>query len=197
MAVIRYSSFDLTVNDIAERNAIVNRVNHMTVVVKDAIADVSAGQGKAIYRWDAVDNVWILVSSGSTGSISFITEEIQIIDGNVVLSNYPINNLLWNLSIVENDLIFTEPRISDLNIFGLEVSGLSDYNTKYLRCTYAYGSMAQQVDAIMNTKVSIFTQNEVPNNPKIGDFWLDINNSKFSQYRCVDFANLIFEWIEV
>ena len=57
--------------------------------------------------------------------------------------------------------------------------------------------MAQQVDAIMNTKVSIFTQNEVPNNPKIGDFWLDINNSKFSQYRCVDFTNLIFEWIEV
>ena len=81
MAVIRYSSFDLTVNDIAERNAIVNRVNHMTVVVKDAIADPSAGAGKAIYRWDAVDDVWILVSKSTYETISFMTEEITINNG--------------------------------------------------------------------------------------------------------------------
>ena len=57
-------------------------------------------------------------------------------------------------------------------------------------CASIGTNLAKFIDAI-------FTQNEVPNNPKIGDFWLDINNSKFSQYRCVDFTNLIFEWIEV
>lgn len=197
MAVTRHSSFDRTVNTIADRNAIINKVNHMTVVVKDAIADVNAGSGKAIYRWDAADNTWILIGSSASGSVSFITEEILIQEGGVTLTNYPLNNMLWGMAILQDDLIFTEPRIEDLEIYGLSVQGLNDYNDMYLRVTYAYGSMSQQVDAIMNTRVAIFSQETVPTQCKVGDFWLNTSNNMFSQYRCVDFTNKIFEWLEV
>ena len=41
MAITRYSNFDKTVNTIADRNNIANKVPGMTVVVLDAIADVN------------------------------------------------------------------------------------------------------------------------------------------------------------
>ena len=66
MAITRYISFDKTVNTIADRNAIPNKVNGMTVVVRDAIADIAAGAGKAVYRWDDFDSIWILISKETT-----------------------------------------------------------------------------------------------------------------------------------
>ena len=196
MAVTRYSSFDRTVNTIADRNSILNKVNHMTVLVKDAIADPAAGTGKATYRWDASDETWVLVSSGSYGTIQFATEELLITNGLVQLANYPLDNQIWGMQILKNNQIYAEPRLSDLLLTGTFLSGLIDYEGFSVRLTYAYGSMVQQVDAILNTKIGIFRQSSEPLSPMIGDFWLRTTDNKLFQYKCVDFNNNINLWME-
>lgn len=154
MAVTRHSSFDITVSTIADRNALLRKVNHMTVLVRDAIADPDAGQGKATYRWDAYDNTWILVSRSKTDTISFDTEELTIINGKVTPANIILDNQVWGLAIIQNDQIFTEPRMSDLIIDYTGISGLDDYNGMTLKFTYAYGSQAGQVASIIEDAVN-------------------------------------------
>lgn len=73
MAITRYSSFDVTVNTIADRNNISRKVNHMTVLVKDAIADINAGSGKAAYIWDSSDELWVLISRSTSDTINNAT----------------------------------------------------------------------------------------------------------------------------
>lgn len=197
MAVTRYSSFDRTVNTIADRNSILNKVNHMTVLVKDAIADPAAGAGKATYRWDASDETWVLVSGGSYGTIQFATEELLITNGLVQLANYPLDGQIWGMQIIKNSQIYAEPRLTDLLLTGTFLSGLIDYEGFGIRLTYAYGSMIQQIDAILNTKVGIFKQSSEPISPNLSDFWLRTTDNKLFQYLCVDFTNDINLWIEV
>jgi len=150
MAITRHSSFDRTVNTIADRNALVNKVDHMVVLVKDAIADIDAGAGKATYRYDASDNTWVLISKSTYATTSFDTEEFTITSGAVELSNFPTDNQIWNIQIIENDLIYAEMRVEDLSISGNTISGLGAYDGKTFRCTYAYGSIAAQVNSILD-----------------------------------------------
>ena len=162
MAITRYSTFDKTVNTIAERNAIVNKVNHMTVVVKDAIADPSAGAGKAIYRWDAVDNIWILISKSTYETISFITEEILIANGEVQLSNFPVNNNVWNAVVLSGQLIYADLNISAVTVANSKITGIApEFNGKTLRVTYAYGSIAVQITTAIEDSVDAALLNNV------------------------------------
>ena len=162
MAITRYSSFDKTVNTIAERNAIVNKVNHMTVVVKDAIADPSAGAGKAIYRWDAVDNVWILVSKSTYETISFATEELTITNSEVQLSNYPVDNKVWNAVILNGNTILGDLNLSSVTVSNSKITGINpDFNGNTLRVTYAYGSISVQINSAIEDKVDSALLNNV------------------------------------
>ena len=150
MAIIRHTNFDMTVENIAERNAITARVDGMMVVVIDAIADADAGAGKAIYRWDATDNNWIMVSKGSVQTVSFATEELIIANGQVSPANIPLNNNIWDISIVENDIIKFQPKVEALSISPTVIGNLSLYNGKKLRFTYAYGTITTQMQSIID-----------------------------------------------
>ena len=162
MAITRYSTFDKTVNTIADRNAITNKVNHMTVVVKDAIADPSAGSGRAIYRWDAIDEIWILVSKSTFETISFATEELTIVNGEVQLSNFPVNNNVWNAVIISDQLIYADLNVNLVNVSNSKITGINqDFNGKSLRVTYAYGSVAVQINAAIEDSVDAALLNNV------------------------------------
>jgi hypothetical protein len=162
MAITRYSSFDITVNTIAERNAILNKVNHMTVVVKDAIADPSAGAGKAVYRWDAVDENWILVSKSNCYTISFATEELTITNSEVQLSNYPVDNKVWNAVILNGNTILGDLNLSAVTISNSKITNIDPtYNGNTLRVTYAYGSIAVQINEAIEDKVDAAILNNV------------------------------------
>ena len=148
MAITRYSSFNRTVQTIAERDAIENLVDHMVVIVTDAIDDPAAGEGKATYRWDPSDSSWVLISKSNYNTTYFETEELNITDGTVTLSNYPMNNQLWNIQIIQDSLIYAELRIEDLEIVDNTITGLSEFNGKSIRLTYAYGTVLQQLSAM-------------------------------------------------
>ena len=155
MAVTRYSSFDVTVNTIADRNALIRKVNHMTVLVKDAIADPSAGQGKATYRWDASDNTWVMVSKSTFDTISFITEELTIANNEVQLSNYPSDNQVWGGVILNGTLIVADLDMSAVTVANGKITGLNnDVNGLILRITYAYGTVAAQIGSAINDGIT-------------------------------------------
>ena len=149
MAVIRYSTFDKTVQTIIDRNNITNKVDGMTVVVLDAISDINAGPGKAVYRWESTSASWILVSKVGVDTISFATEELLIANGKVVPSNIALDNQIWNVDVIEGSLIVAQPRIEDLYIDYTGINGLSAFNGKKLRFTYAYGTVSVQMSSII------------------------------------------------
>src|SRR5574344_317905 len=146
MAITRYSTFDRTVNTIADRNEIQHKIDGMTVVVLDAIADINAGASKAVYRWDASDNPWIMITKQGIDTMNFITEELVIVNGVVELSNIPVNNEIWNAVIINNDSIMADLSTRDVIIERGEIKNIPEqFNGYKLRFTYAYGTLAQQV----------------------------------------------------
>jgi hypothetical protein len=153
MAVRRHSNFDKTVLTIADRNAIEPKVDGMVITVLDSIADPDAGSGKAIYRWVESDSTWNTIYKSVYRSMSFETEELTIINGLVVASYVPMDNKIWGISVVSDDIIIAEPRIEDLTISSGNISGLSAYNGYKLRFTYGYGSITQQLNIVLETKV--------------------------------------------
>lgn len=162
MAITRYSGFDKTVNTIADRNAIPNKVNGMTVVVRDAIADIAAGAGKAVYRWDDFDSIWILISKETTETLNFITEEATIINGIINLSYIPVNNQVWNGVILNNNLIYAILNIKNVIISLGKISGIpAEFNGMVLRITYAYGTIAAQVTTVIEESVDAAMLNNV------------------------------------
>lgn len=149
MAIIRHTNFDTTVANIQERNSIKNKIDHMTVLVMDAISDVSAGAGKATYRWSGDTNEWVLISKSSTETISFATEELSIVNGKVLPSNFILDNQIWNVDVVNNSVIVAQPRMENLTITYQGISGLSLWDGMKLRFTYAYGSTNAQLNSVI------------------------------------------------
>jgi hypothetical protein len=155
MAITRYSNFDKTVNTIIDRNNILNKVNGMTVVVLDAIADINVGTGKAVYRWDSSDESWILISKGTTDTMNFITEEGTITNSEINLSYIPVNNQIWNGLIINNDLIYADLNTKQVIISNGKITNIPvEYNGMILRVTYAYGTIAAQVITAIDSAVT-------------------------------------------
>jgi hypothetical protein len=152
MAVIVHNKGDLTVADIAARNAISPKRDHMVVIVQDAIADVNAGSGVATYRWSESLNDWILVSKSSTATIEFSTEELLITAGSVTAANIIQDGVIWNIAILDGDVMIAEPRLEDLTIVGATISGLGAWDTKDIRFTYAFGTVAAQISSQLDLK---------------------------------------------
>ena len=162
MAITRHSNFDKTVQTILDRNNIPNKVDGMMVVVLDAIADVDAGNGKAIYRYDASESVWILVSKTTGETLNFVTEELLIVNNEVTLSYIPVDNQVWNAVIINGQLIYNDLNISDVVISNGKITGLSnDVNGMKLRVTYAYGSLTQQISTVIEDAVDNTLANNI------------------------------------
>lgn len=154
MAITRHSNFDKTVQTIADRNLISNKVNGMMVVVLDAIADPNAGSGKAIYRWESSDTSWILVSKSTTETMNFATEELTIVNGEVQLSYIPVDNNVWNGVILNGSLIYADLNLSAVSIANGKITGLTpEVNGMILRITYAYGTISQQITTAIENSV--------------------------------------------
>lgn len=154
MAVILYKGPNKTVATIAARNAIPNKIDSMVVTVLDAIADPNAGAGIATFRWVESTSQWILVSKSGIESINFKTEELLISNGAVTPTHIAISGNYWNLAVVSNDVILAEPRVENLTVAPNSISGLDAYNGSYLRFTYAYGTIGQQVTDYVDFKAA-------------------------------------------
>lgn len=201
MAIIKQRGLQLRVATISDRNNIVKKPEHLVVHVDDAIADPLAGVGPAIYKWtEASGGKWLLLTSGAEKTISFETKELIITNGVVSAPNLPLNNFIWDIQLLQNDVVIAYPRIEDLNInLGL-ISGLDAYNGSKLRFTYAYGSISSQLQTALDTKSNLYELNIDPltitgNIVKAGDFWHDITvPGKVSI--CLTISNTLI-WMEI
>ena len=164
MAIIQYKGIDKSVDTISERNSLVYKIDNMVVLVKDAIADPSAGAGKATYRYDLSDESWVLISKSTSETVSFATEELSIVNGQVTASNIPTDNQIWNALVLDGDVVVGEIRSTDMLISAGVISSLELYNGKKLRFTYAYGTITSQVGAVLDIKANsadVYTKTEV------------------------------------
>lgn len=157
MAIILYNTADKTVNTIADRNAIVHKIDNMVVTVLDAIADVDAGPGWATYKWNVSLNKWLLLSKATIDTMSFETVELVIVDGKVTPPNVPVNNVIWDILVMDGDVILAELKLEDLAVTPSAVNNLSEFNGKKLRFTYAYGSITSQIESYMDSRINELT----------------------------------------
>lgn len=157
MANIIHQSSNVTVNDIAARNAITQKYDNMVATVVDAIADPEAGSGTATYRWNKQLDRWILLSKSTFKTMNFNTDELLITDGVATLLNSPTDNKIWDISIVEGDVILSQPRMEDLIITASSIGGLSAWDGKKIRFTYAYGDIEPSLNSYIDEKVGTGT----------------------------------------
>lgn len=153
MAVILYKSADRTVNTINDRNAIIHKIDNMVVTVLDAIADPEAGTGVATYRYNETLDAWILISKSTINSMNFETEELLITNGAVSPSQIPTGNQIWAVKVVDGNTILADIREEDIVVTPSSISGLNAYNGYKLRFTYAYGTITQQMESYMTSKI--------------------------------------------
>ena len=172
MAITRHSNFDKTVNTIIDRNNITNKVDGMTVIVLDAIADTNVGSGKAVYRWDSSDNTWILISKTSIDTMNFITEEAVVTNSEMNLSFIPVNNQVWNAVLLNDDIIYADLNVKDVTISMGKITNIpSQYNGMKLRVTYAYGTISSQVTTVIEDTIEAISFDK---------FVVDIDNIEFT-----------------
>jgi hypothetical protein len=158
MAIILYQNADKTVDNIAARNALPYKINNMVVTVLDAISDPDAGSGVATYRYNETINGgsggWVLVSKSTYDTMSFDTEELTIASGEVTASNIPVDNQIWDVHVVDGNVIIADIREEDLTVSAGNISGLGSYDGYKLRFTYAYGSITSQITAYVDAAVA-------------------------------------------
>lgn len=201
MAIVKQRGLQLTVDTIAERNAIVKRPEHLVVHVKDAIADVDAGSGPAVYRWTTTDGgKWLLISAGVERTINFETKELTIADGQVISPNIPLNNFIWDIQIIDGNTSVAYPRVEDLDILAGAIRGLDSFNGLKLRYTYSYGSIGTQLQEVLDAKSHLYETNVDPltvtnNKVKAGDYWHDIRDEGRIAI-CLTLSGIL-TWVEV
>jgi len=191
MAVILYKSANTTVNTIADRNAIPYKVDHMVATVLDAIADPVAGAGIATYRYNASLDQWILISKSSVETMSFETEELLIVNGAVSPSQIPTDNQIWDVKVVDGNVIIADVRVEDLTVTPSSVSGLNAYDGYKLRFTYAYGTVTQQMDSYLDAKIQELIGTATVNYDTLGEIQAIIEASGTNTGGVADFEGAL------
>jgi hypothetical protein len=150
MAIIIANDGDRVVATIADRNAIARKFDGMQVTVQDAIADVIAGEGEALYQWSASKSKWILIGKENIDSLEFISESGVLVDGKVTTSEHPQSGLVWDCYVIGQDgsvvADITAPSIvnNEINIGTLMYDGLT------IHFSYGFGRIQATVAALID-----------------------------------------------
>lgn len=157
MAIIITNDGDKIVGTIADRDAITRKFDGMNVRVEDSIADVNTGGGEAVYQWNETQSRWMLTWKENKDNLTFITEIMQISNGQVTASHVPQNSLVWDCTIQSTingaDIIMYDVRP---DVSGYTISlGTTDHDGEYLVFTYGYGIIQAAVTAILSANAGV------------------------------------------
>ena len=146
MATIQHRSYDKTVANIPERNAISPRRPGMTVLVRDAIGDPYAGSGRAVYRWDEVQASWILMFKDNVETLTFTGESKTISQDQIQLSFVPANGQVWDVMVRDGLVAHQVEHSVAGSVVTIQPDTPGQFDGKQLSVRYAYGTMTQQLD---------------------------------------------------
>ena len=150
MAIIIANDGDRVVATIADRNAIAKKFDGMQVTVQDAIADVIAGEGEALYQWSASKSKWILIGKENIDSLEFTSESGVLVNGKVTATEHPQSGLVWDCYVIGQDgsvvADITAPSIlnNEINIGTLAYDGLT------IHYSYGFGRIQATVAALID-----------------------------------------------
>ena len=158
MAVLVQRSADQTVANIPALYALTRVTEGMTVMVQDAIGDVNAGEGWAIYRWSAPAGAWALVVKENKDTMSLTTESKVISGDHVLASNVPANGVIWNVFVQTNPNDLSQIVEVQTNVTGGDIALIPDtpgqFDGMRLCYTYAYGTVTQQLQSVLDLKAN-------------------------------------------
>jgi len=163
MGVIVHADRNKTVKTIDDRNNLTPKRDRMLVYVKDAIADINVGKGSALYRYDLEDDKWFLVSKSNITTLSFKTETLTIKDDQVTAAFIPTDDNIWNLSVRKDGVVYATDfdYTVDNGIISLNFDEEGQYDDYSLRFTYAYGSITDQINAVLEKKLTVNKDQEI------------------------------------
>jgi hypothetical protein len=164
MAIIIANDGHRIVATIADRNAIAKKFDGMQVTVQDAIADVIAGEGEALYQWSAPKSKWILIGKENVDNLEFISESGVLVNGKISATEYPQSGLVWDCYVLGQDgtviADITAPAIinKEINIGTLAYDGLT------VHFSYGYGKIQAAVAAMIDVDDLTRVDSSVPSN---------------------------------
>jgi len=165
MATIQHRSYDKTVANIPERNAISPRRPGMTVLVRDAIGDPYAGSGRAVYRWDEVQASWILMFKDNVETLTFTGESKTISQDQIQLSFVPANGQVWDVMVRDGLVAHQVEHSVAGSVVTIQPDTPGQFDGKQLSVRYAYGTMTQQLDLeiarVVGEAVGVFDKEAV------------------------------------
>lgn len=154
MAIIIANDGDKVVATIADRNALVKRFDGMQVVVKDATGDALLGSGSAGYVWDSTAAKWNLMWADAMPAMSFITETRPIVGATVTASHLPNSGVIWSAVVIDvAGMIMGDAAIASVDLDTITLTDTSNDGLR-LRFSYAYGSIRDQVQAVVGEGTS-------------------------------------------
>ena len=95
-----------------------------------------------ILRFDQNQNEWLLVADKTILDFGYVKETIDIIDNDVFLSHIPLDEIIWDVYIIdENNNIVKTIIPKEVLVSGNLISGLKEYIGKTLSLMYSFGKV--------------------------------------------------------
>ena len=134
----------------------------------------------------------------------FATKDQVMADAKLVLETIQAqetdSSVGWYINIVHPKRNYCSVVISDVlrSVFPTLAKNIDLYDEdEFLNDLELINARVDILNVKIISKITSYVQNTPPVNPNVFDKWLDTSTSISTEYRCIDFANQIFEWIEV
>lgn len=111
----------------------------MVVEVTNSGGIAGVAHGPAGYKWDALNNRWLLIWIGDSTHYDFITEEVSITSGTAITTHPIANGLVWGCKIKDGNTTIASVSYTQSDIVLDQIAELTPaYEGKTLLVSYSY-----------------------------------------------------------
>ncbi len=129
--LIKIDSDYVTVSNIRELHSLNNVEHNMFAVIKDI------NNNTTLYRFNEKSG-WVITVENYKYDFTFVKEKYAITSNEILLTNIPMNNLVWDVKIFQGNVLIKELDVSDIIVAETILSGLNEYVNMDIYISYIY-----------------------------------------------------------